>query len=118
MYGLNQHLHPNIHTPCQINSRPTAKFARAIIEFLAYAPFSPDGCSIGKQLYYARLVTGKTQREIAKLFGCDESNLRYIELDKRNPGMETRRKIEEYFRMAFDGISGHQSQPFLSLGEH
>ncbi len=99
-------------------NQPTAKFAKAIIEFLGYVPFSLDGCSIGKQLFYARIVTGKTQEEVAKIIGCDESNLRYIELDKRNPGMETRRKIEEYFRLAFDGISSHQSQPFLGLGEH
>jgi DNA-binding XRE family transcriptional regulator len=77
-------------------NQPTAKFAKAIIDFLGYVPFSLDGCSIGKQLYYARIVTGKTQKQVAELIGCDASNLRYIELDQRKPGMETRSKIEEY----------------------
>ena len=98
-------------------NQTTAKFAKAIIDFSEYFPIKGND-SLGKQLYYARLVTGKTQEEVAKIIGCDESNLRYIELGKRNPGMETKRKIEEYFRLAFDGISGHQSQPFLGLGEH
>jgi hypothetical protein len=34
------------------------------------------------------------------MIGCDASNLRCIELDHRKPGMETRKKIEEYVRVA------------------
>lgn len=68
-----------------------------MIDFLGYVPFSLDGCSIRKQLYYARLITGKTQRQVAELLGCDTSNLRHIELGKRNPQAKVRRKIEGYF---------------------
>ena len=81
-------------------NQPTAKFAKAVIDFIGYIPFKLEGCSLGKQLYYARLITGKTQKEVANLIGCDASNLRYIELDQRKPGAETRGKIEEYVRTA------------------
>ncbi len=81
-------------------NRPTAKFAKRIIEFIGYFPFAHDGCSIGKQLYYARLVSGKTQKEVAAIIGCDVSNLRCIELDQRKPGMETREKIENFISYA------------------
>lgn len=91
-------------------NQPTAKFAKAIIEFLRYIPFSLDGCSIGKQLYYARLVTGKTQQEVAKLIGCDESNLRSIELGRRKPGVDTTRKIEEYVRVALDTLPNEKRE--------
>jgi transcriptional regulator with XRE-family HTH domain len=42
--------------------KPTAKLAKSIIDFLGYFPFEVDNLSLGKQLYYARLITGKTQR--------------------------------------------------------
>jgi DNA-binding XRE family transcriptional regulator len=85
-------------------NQPTAKFAKSIIDFIGYIPFTSDGQSFGKQLCHARLITGKTQRQVAKLIGCDASNLRYIELDRRKPGMETRRKIEEYIGVAFGSV--------------
>ena len=40
-------------------NQPTAKFAKAIIDFLGYIPFEVEGSFIGKQLFYARIVTGK-----------------------------------------------------------
>jgi transcriptional regulator with XRE-family HTH domain len=79
-------------------NQPTAKFAKAIIAFLGYFPFEVEDSSIGKQLYYARLITGKTQRQIARLIGCDASNLRRIELNQRNPFGKTREKIEAYVK--------------------
>ncbi len=81
-------------------NQPTAKFAKAVIDFIGYIPFKLEDCSLGKQLYYAGLVTEKTQKEVANLIGCDASNLRRIELNQRKPEMETRKKIEEYVRMA------------------
>ncbi len=83
-------------------NQPTAKFAKAIIDFLGYIPFEVEDSSIGKQLYYARMISGNTQKQVANLIGCDASNLRYIELDQRKPGVETKRKIEEYFRIALE----------------
>ncbi len=41
-------------------NQPTAKFAKAIIDFIGYFPF--QSTSLGEQLYYARLITGKTQK--------------------------------------------------------
>ena len=80
-------------------NRPTAKFAKAILEFLGYIPFSLDGCALGKQLFYARLIDGKTQKQVAKIINCDASNLRRIEMELRNPRVELRKKIQEYFQL-------------------
>ena len=74
---------------------PTPKQAKAVINFLGYFPFM-DGASLGQQLYHARLVSGKTQEEVAKVIGCDESNLRLIERDERKPQPATSQKIREF----------------------
>ena len=79
---------------------PTAKFAKAIIEFLGYIPFEVEGSSIGKQLYYARLISGKTQAEVSKEIGVDETTLRYFELGVRRPFRKTSEKIEKFVREA------------------
>jgi transcriptional regulator with XRE-family HTH domain len=76
--------------------QPTAKFSKSIISFLGYAPFNFEGRSLGKQLYYARLITGKTQRQVANLIDCDTSTLEYIELNQRSPITRTREKIQGY----------------------
>lgn len=72
---------------------PTAKFAKAVIDFLGYIPFKSDDLSLGKQFYYARLISGKTQKQVAELIGCDVSNLRQIELDRRKPQTHILKKI-------------------------
>lgn len=76
---------------------PTAKFAKRIIEFLQYVPFY-ENKSLGKRLYMARLVSGKTQAETAELMDVDESNLRRIELDTQKPFQKTRKNIEGFIR--------------------
>jgi transcriptional regulator with XRE-family HTH domain len=73
---------------------PQARLAKRIIHFLGYFPFNTEDLLIGSKLYYARLISGMTQEQVAKEIGCDESNLRYIELGLRNPGIKTLRKIE------------------------
>ncbi len=79
-------------------NQPTAKFSRAIIEFLGYLPFTLEGCSLGEQLYYARLIAGKTQMQVAELISCDASNLRQIELSNRRPQEAMKSRLEEYIR--------------------
>ncbi|MFN8302434.1 MAG: helix-turn-helix domain-containing protein [Saprospiraceae bacterium] len=69
---------------------PPARLAKAIIAFLGYFPFSGSDHSLGRQLYYARLITGKTQKQVAKEIDCDASNLRVIELDRKKPGLFSR----------------------------
>ena len=83
---------------------PTAKFAKAIIALLGYFPFEFDNLSLGRQLYYARLVSGMTQKQTAKLIGCDESNLRHIELDQRKPQAKIREGIQEYIGFSFSSL--------------
>jgi transcriptional regulator with XRE-family HTH domain len=77
-------------------NEPTAKFAKLIIDFLGYFPFPFDNLPLGKQLYYARLITGKTQKQVAALIGCDSSTLRKIELGAKKQQMRVRGKIEEF----------------------
>lgn len=79
---------------------PTSKFAMSIIEFLGYLPFLHEGLPIGKRLIYARLVTGKTQRQVAIMLSCDPSNLRHIELDQRKPSTKTLKKIQHFIYSA------------------
>lgn len=77
---------------------PPARLAKAIIAFLGFCPLQAQ--SPERQLYVARLITGKTQREVAEMIGCDASNLRYVELGKRKPKPQTLEKIREYINDA------------------
>jgi len=86
--------------------QPTAKFTKPIISFLGYIPFTFEGQSLGKQLYYARLITGKTQRQVANIIGCDTSTIRCIELDKRNPFPRTCEKIETFIGRSISTVTG------------
>ena len=84
-------------------NHPTPKYAKAIIAFLGYLPFT-ESPTLGKRFYHARLMAGKTQEEVAKMTGCDESNLRLIELERRKPRGQTMRKIEEFMEGVFGGF--------------
>jgi transcriptional regulator with XRE-family HTH domain len=64
-------------------------------------PFTHEGVSLGRKLYYARLISGKTQRQVAAKIGCDESNLRRIESDTRKPGKSTSLKIQRFIDVVF-----------------
>ncbi len=76
---------------------PPMRLAKGIVRFLGYLPGQEKDNSIGKQLYFARLVLGHTQEQAAKKMGSDESNLRYIELNERKPKPKTLKLIREYF---------------------
>lgn len=82
--------------------KPTAKFTKSIISFLRFVPFTFEGQSLGRQLYYARHITGHTQKQAAELIGCDASNLRSIELDQRSPLTRTYEKIQNYIDSSLD----------------
>lgn len=47
-------------------SRPHVKYYPRIIEFLGYVPFDLKELSLGKQLYYARLIAGLNHIELGK----------------------------------------------------
>ncbi|MDO8366817.1 MAG: helix-turn-helix transcriptional regulator [Saprospiraceae bacterium] len=79
---------------------PTVQMAKRILEFLGYFPFYKDSQSIGEQLRLARMISGKTQAEVAKEIGVDESTLRWVELGTRKPFRKTREKIERFFEEA------------------
>ena len=81
--------------------QPPARLAKGIIKFLGYMPLKDQDVSLGKKLHFARQLSGKTQEQVANRIGCDESNLRQIELDKRKPGKRTLLKIERFIDAAF-----------------
>ena len=92
---------PDTVTGWELNRhQPPARLAKRIILFLGYIPFQEEALSIGRKLYFARLLTGMTQEQVAAKIGCDESNLRYIELDKRKPGKQTMAKIQGFLATA------------------
>lgn len=82
--------------------QPTPKFAKSIISFLGYIPFNFEVQHLGKQLYYARLITGKTQRQVANIIGCDTSTIECFELAQRIPITRTREKIQGYIDSSLD----------------
>lgn len=91
------HVTPDTVTGWELNRHePPPKSAALIISFLGYFPFTSDDLSLGKQLHYARLIAGKTQRQAAKEIGCDESTLRLIELDQSKPQPGTQLKIQDF----------------------
>ena len=93
---------PDTVTGWELNRhQPPARLAKKIIQFLGYIPFKEEGVSLGKQLYFARLLSGKTQEQVAANIGCDESNLRYIELDKRKPGKRILIKIQIFIDASY-----------------
>lgn len=93
---------PDTVTGWELNRhQPPARLAKRIIRFLGYVPFKDQGVSLGKKLHFARLLSGKTQEQVAIRIGCDESNLRQIELDKRRPGKRTLLKIERFIEASF-----------------
>lgn len=84
--------------------QPPARLAKGIIHFLGYIPFQVEGLSIGKKLYFARLLSGKTQDQVAAEIGCDGSNLRRIELSQRNPRKEIYYKIQKFIDLTQKGF--------------
>lgn len=93
---------PDTVTGWELNRhQPPARLAKGIIRFLGYLPFKDEEVSLGKKLHFARLLSGKTQEQVAIRIGCDESNLRQIELDKRKPGKKILLKIERFIDAAF-----------------
>ena len=71
-------------------------YAKLIIEFLGYFPFDGKELTLGKEIYFARLQDGMTQEKAVKHFGCDETTIRLIELDKRKVSMHTLAKIDTF----------------------
>ena len=95
---------PDTVTGWELNRHePPARLAMRIIAFLGFCPY--QGKSPRKELKYARLITGKTQREVAEMIGCDASNLRYIELGTRKPTPKTLEKIREFINAARTSLS-------------
>ncbi len=85
---------------------PPARLAKKIIQFIGYFPFSTDGLTLGKKLYYARILKGLSQEAAANLLGCDESNLRMIELDQRKPMRQIFSKIDQFVSCLEEPVTG------------
>jgi DNA-binding XRE family transcriptional regulator len=86
-------------------NQPTAKFTKTIIDFLGYIPFSGNKHTLGQQLYHARLVAGKTQKQLAKIIGCDTNTITNVESDGTKIRDKTRIKIQDYVNNAVADLS-------------
>ena len=93
---------------------PQARLAKKIIQFLGYVPPIGSEASLGKRLRQARQILGHSQEQAARRMRCDESNIRQIELGKRDPGMKVCRKIERYIFEAKEKLRG-QDVPFARM---
>lgn len=89
---------------------PTKKYAKPIISFLGYFPLWKDNLSLGTQLYYARLITGKTQKQVSKIIGCDTTNLIRIEKNNRRPFPLLKLKIKNFIEQTKSKVSFHPIQ--------
>ena len=83
---------------------PTAKFAKRILEFMEYVPNEWRDAPFHKRLFYSRMITGKTQRQVASEIGLDLSTIQFAERSKRNTIHKTRRKIFDYCTHTFNCI--------------
>ena len=90
-------VNPDTVTGWELNRHePPARLAKRIIQFLGYVPENGGQKSLGNRLRQARQILGHTQEQAAKRMSCDESNIRYIELEKRKPQKNTSQIIERY----------------------
>ena len=78
---------------------PTAKYAKRIIGFLGYVPLDWRKAPIHKQLYYARLVSGMTQRDVAERLGLDFTTIQFFEKAKRKPAANTEQHLVTFIRL-------------------
>ena len=107
------HVTPDTVTGWELNRHePPARLAKAIIAFLGFYPL--QGKSLGKELYYARLITGKTLKQVAEMIGCDESNMRRIELDQRKPLPKTLEKIRDFINKALANLNQEEHEPHFT----
>ena len=96
---------PDTVTGWELNRHiPPPRSATAIIAFLGYFPFTVEGESLAKQLYYARLISGKTQEEVANIVGCDESIVRLVERNARHPKGPMLTKIQAFIGTALESM--------------
>lgn len=74
--------------------------AKQIVNFLGYLPRQESVTTIGKQLYFARIVFGHTQEQAAIKMGCNKYTIQQIELEKGSPQRRTLKIIMEYVSLA------------------
>ena len=81
---------------------PTVRMAKRRIEFLGYVPIYENTQRFEGQLYLTRMITGKTQAQVAKEILVDQTTLRRVELGSQKPVRKTREKIEAFIKDAFE----------------
>lgn len=89
------------------NKQPDVISAKKIINFMGYFPFADVYNTLGEQLYYARLITGKTQTQVASIIGSTGATLSRLELNLCKPRPRTFDKIREYINEAFESLANN-----------
>lgn len=67
------------------HKNPSSSCFKKIISFLGYCPFWNDKLPLGKQLYYARMVSGQTQEQLSKKIKCEEAHIQLFEKNDKMP---------------------------------
>ena len=68
-----------------------------IAEFLSYIPYNPTE-PLAERLRACRTVLGLSQREIAKVIGCDPKAVWEWETGLREPGRRSKQRITRFLR--------------------
>ena len=57
----------------------------------------------------------KTQEEVASMLNIKKQTYQNYELGKREPDIETLKKISQFFRVSIDELVGNDISPFISV---
>lgn len=87
--------------------QPDVISAKKIINFMGYSPFKNNSYTLGEQLYHARLITGKTQTQVASIIGSTGATVSRLELNLSKPRTRTHNKIKDYIIEAFDSLANN-----------
>lgn len=83
-------------------SKPQSSYYKRIFNFLGYFPFDRKKFSFGTEVFYARMISGFTLKELSALTGLSSDGLYYIERGLRNPRPLSIEKLIPFIESQFN----------------
>jgi len=77
-------------------SLPLISVYPAIISFLGYVPFPTENLSFGKKLLLARQISGKTRRDLARIFKIGAQTIDDIENQNTIPKLKVYNILQSF----------------------